>query len=267
MNAVFSKDALKGKTALVTGATGGIGRAIAKQFNSLGANLLLTGRKADLLEEIRNELDADGKSGTVATVTADLTEDGGREAVVRQASDSFGGIDILINNAGTFANALLEEVKEEELEWVMKVNFTSVVMLTRKVYEEMKRKGSGKIIQISSLSGMRGWEGGTLYASSKFALNGFTQCLAVEAAKHGVQVNAVAPGFVETDMAKRSIGAKAKRAGLSLEEMWHKMEQGLPTGRLTTPEEVAHAVAFLSIQGIDNMTGTYLRISGGGLLG
>ncbi|PTX53711.1 3-oxoacyl-[acyl-carrier protein] reductase [Melghirimyces profundicolus] len=267
MDSVFSSGALKGKTALVTGATGGIGREIAKRLRGMGANLVLTGRRGNVLKELKKELDTVEGFGDVVIVTADLTEETGRENVVRKASDSFGGTEILVNNAGAFASALLEEVKEEEMEWVMKVNFFSVVMLTQKVYEEMKRKKSGKIIQISSLSGIRGWEGGTLYASSKFAVNGFTQCLAVEAAKHGIQVNAVAPGFVETEMAREAIGAKAERAGRSLAEMWAQMEQGLPTGRLTTPEEVANAVAFLSTGAVDNMTGTYLRISGGGLLG
>ncbi|OYD06155.1 hypothetical protein CHM34_17810 [Paludifilum halophilum] len=264
---VFTPSVLKGKTAIITGATGGIGTCIAEQLRRMGANLLLTGRRESALRDIGEQLNTLQGAGGVETVAADLVEDAGRRRVVAAAKDSFGPTDILVNNAGAFAASLVEDVEEAEMERVMRVNFFSVVQLTQLVYREMKQRRSGKIIQISSLSGIRGWEGGTIYASSKFALNGFTQCLAVEAAPCGIQVNAVAPGFVETDMAKEAIGAKAERAGRSLEEMWKKTEEGLPSGRLSTPEEVAAAVGFLCTDAVDNVIGSNLRISGGGLLG
>ncbi|WP_169713822.1 SDR family NAD(P)-dependent oxidoreductase [Paludifilum halophilum] len=267
MENVFTPSVLKGKTAIITGATGGIGTCIAEQLRRMGANLLLTGRRESALRDIGEQLNTLQGAGGVETVAADLVEDAGRRRVVAAAKDSFGPTDILVNNAGAFAASLVEDVEEAEMERVMRVNFFSVVQLTQLVYREMKQRRSGKIIQISSLSGIRGWEGGTIYASSKFALNGFTQCLAVEAAPCGIQVNAVAPGFVETDMAKEAIGAKAERAGRSLEEMWKKTEEGLPSGRLSTPEEVAAAVGFLCTDAVDNVIGSNLRISGGGLLG
>ncbi|MDR6227327.1 SDR family NAD(P)-dependent oxidoreductase [Desmospora profundinema] len=266
MEPIFSKHALQGKRVIVTGATGGIGRAIARVLREMGADLLLTGRRKDALEEVAAELAEEGK-GQLAVYRADLVDALDRERLVTEARTRFGGTDILINNAGTFASALMEEVTEEELDRVMRVNVYSVMFLTQLVYREMKERRAGKIIQLSSLSGIRGWEGGTIYAASKFALNGFTQSLAVEAARHGIQVNAVAPGFVDTDMGIQAIGTKAKRSGRSLEEGWEAVEKSLPSGRLSTPEEVAACVAFLSTGAADNIIGSNLRISGGGLLG
>jgi 3-oxoacyl-[acyl-carrier protein] reductase len=267
LRSIFSSDVLQGKTVVVTGATGGIGQSIAHQLAQMGANLLLTGRNEEKLAHLKQSIQAKSGQGRIETIPADLTDAEDRDRLVKETRKALGSIDILINNAGVFAGALLEEVEKAELERVMNVNFTSVVMLTQQVYEEMRRRQSGKIINISSLSGLRGWEGGTIYASSKFALNGFTQCLAVEAAKYGIQVNAVAPGFVETEMAKEAIGVKARRAGQSLEEMWTQMEKGIPSGRLSRPEEVAAVTAFLCTDAANNIIGAHMRISGGGLLG
>lgn len=264
---MYSDTRLKEKTAIITGASGGIGIAIAKELAKMNANLVLTSRHKEGLDRLQKDLTSEEIGGNVITVPADITSEHDRNFLMETTLAEFEQMNVLVNCAGIYCTAPLEEVEENDLEKSMLVNFIGPVMLTKLVYQKMKEQRNGKIINIGSLSGLRGWQGGIPYVSSKFALTGFTQCLALEAAPYNIQVNAVAPGFVNTEMGHTAIAAKAAREGVEFSDMRYRVEQELPSGRISNPEEVAAVVAFLSSHAADNIIGSVIKISGGDLLG
>lgn len=264
--AIFSGDALKGKHALITGATGGIGRATALRIASMGAAVTITGRNAEKLNELQDELLQRLPAAQVHAVAADLVVEEDRRRLIAEAEGRNGPISLLVNNAGVYRFGTVEELSQADLEELMRINFTAAVLLTQLVYRGMKQRREGAIVNVSSLSGLRGSYGHTAYAASKFALIGFTHCLAVEAIKHNVRVNAVCPGFVDTEMGYDVIRRQAAANRVSFEEQLERTNAGIPSGRITTPEEVANAIAFLLTDAAANIVGESLKISGGAVL-
>lgn len=238
---------LSGRTALITGASGGIGSAIAKNLSQQGAHVILHGTRAGRLEELASEIGTN-----VSVVTANLSD---REAVgrlVSEAAKATGAIDILVNNAGITRDNLFMRMKDEEWDDVLEVNLTSSMLLCRSAIRAMMKARWGRIISISSIVGVTGNPGQTNYAASKAGMIGFSKSLAAEVASRGITVNVVAPGFIETPMTDDLT-----------DEQKQKLLGNVPAGRLGSSQEVAAAVSFLASEEAAYMTGATLHVNGG----
>jgi 3-oxoacyl-[acyl-carrier protein] reductase len=239
---------LSGKTALVTGASRGIGEAIARRLADCGAHVFCAARSAQRVEEIASEIT---KAGRLATgVQLDITASDVRERVRGLLEQQ--GIDILVNNAGVTEDDLFLRMKPEALTNVLRTNLDSAFHITQEVVKKMIRARWGRIINISSIVGLMGNPGQTNYAASKAALIGFTKSLALEIGSRNVTVNAVAPGFVETAMTA-SLADEARKT----------LESRIALKRLGVPDDVAYAVVFLASEQAGYITGTVLNVSGG----
>ncbi|HET7627293.1 MAG TPA: SDR family oxidoreductase [Bacillales bacterium] len=265
--AVFAKDALAGEHALITGATGGIGKETAKAVAAMGASVTITGRREEALHEVKKEIENDTRGISVYAHVCDLTDADDRERLVASAERANGFISLLVNAAGISGGTTVDELTQEEMERIMHLNYTSTVLLTQRVYRKMKKKKKGgAVVNVSSLSGLRGTYGNTAYAASKFALIGFTHAMAVEAIRDGVRVNAVCPGYVDTEMGRAAIARRAEREGRTYAEQLATVNENLPSGRVTQPEEVANAIAFLLTDAAENIVGESVKISAGSVL-
>lgn len=264
---IFSSDAFKGKHALITGATGGIGYETAKVLAQMGADVTITGRKEEMLTKLKNEIQTDYPDIKVNSVVADLTQASEREKLVQEAVKNLGPVSLLVNSAGITGGGVMGDLTQEELERVMHLNFTVPILLTQQIYLSMKKNKEGAIVNVSSLSGLRGTYGGTAYTGSKFALNGFTQSFALEAIGYGIRVNAVCPGYVDTEMGRNGIERKGKRENRSFEEQLEIENQNLPSKRISNALEVANTIAFLLSDSAENIVGETVKISGGSVMG
>ena len=239
---------LNGKSALVTGASGGIGGAIARTLHAQGAEVVISGTRREALEGLASEL-----GGRVHVLTADL---GDGESVVNLAGEAEriadGGIDILINNAGITRDGLLLRMKDEDWEQVISVNLGSGFRLARALLRGMMKRRWGRIVGISSIVGATGNPGQANYAASKAGMVGFSKALASEVANRGITVNVVAPGFIQTAMTD----------GLG-EAQRDRLLAGIPTGRLGSPDDIAAAVAYLASDEAAYVTGTTVHVNGG----
>ncbi|MBM7645901.1 3-oxoacyl-[acyl-carrier protein] reductase [Scopulibacillus daqui] len=260
---IFAKDALKGKHALVTGATGGIGSETAKLLAQMGADVTITGRRHEKLDKLAKEINEAEPHIKVFSYAADLGKEEDREKLVNAAEEALGPISLLVNNAGVLGGGPVDELEQAEMERIMHLNYTSTVLLTQLIYKTMKQRKDGAIVNVASLSGLRGTHGGTAYAASKFALIGFTHSMALEAIDHGIRVNAVCPGFVDTEMGRTSVQNKANHEQRSAAEV---IKASIPSGRITTPKEVANTIAFLLTDAAENIVGESVKISGGSVL-
>lgn len=263
---IFSKQALEGKHVLITGATGGIGYETAKVVAAMGARVTITGRNVDTLQQLMTELHTVTDEKHVFIKVADITNERERIELIKESQSQLGTISGLVNAAGVAGGATLENLDETFITDMMNLNFTSTVMLTKEIYKGMVEQKEGAIVNVSSLSGLRGTYGNISYAASKFALIGFTQSLAVEAIQSNIRVNAVCPGFVDTKMAREAIMKKAERNGLSYGEQLKEIVKGLPSGRISTPIEVANTIAYLLTEAATNIVGESLKISGGSVM-
>ncbi|HZH26284.1 MAG TPA: 3-oxoacyl-[acyl-carrier-protein] reductase [Azospirillaceae bacterium] len=239
---------LTGKTALVTGASGGIGAAIARSLHDQGATVALSGTRVAALEALAAELGGD----RVHLAPGNLGEAGGPEAVFAAAEKSMGGVDILVNNAGLTRDGLAVRMKDEDWETVLNVNLTSGFKLARAALKGMMRKRWGRIIGITSVVGVTGNPGQANYAASKAGMIGMSKALAAEVAGRGVTVNCVAPGFIETAMTD-ALNDQQREAILPR----------VPAGRLGTPGEIAGAVVYLASDEAAYVTGQTLHVNGG----
>lgn len=203
--AIFSSEVFKNQHALVTGATGGIGYETAKVLARMGADITITGRKEAILKQLKEVILSEQTQVNIDYVVADLAESSDREKLIRSAQNTFGPISLLVNSAGISGGSIVEELSQDVLERIMHLNYTVSILLSQEIYKTMKENEVGAIVNVSSLSGLRGTYGGAAYVGSKFALNGFTQSFALEAIKHNVRVNAVCPGYVDTKMGRDAI--------------------------------------------------------------
>lgn len=264
---VYSDTALDDECILVTGATGGIGKATAQLLGGMGASLVLTGRDETKLENVSATVEDSATTGRVVSYPADITEQSERGALLETARSETSGVTMLVNSAGMGGGRIpFEDLKPDRITNVMNLNYTATVLLTQAVYRRLKERNGGAIVNVSSLSGLRGTYRSIPYCASKFAVTGFTQALALEAIEHNIRVNAVSPGWVDTEMARRGIESKAKAKGRTFEEQREIEVGSLPSGRMTTPDEVANAIAFLLTPGAANIVGESVKISGGTLM-
>ncbi len=238
---------LEGKIALVTGASRGIGRAIAELLVERGATVIGTATSESGAAAISEYLGANGKGFALNVTDADSIE-----ATLKSINDEFGTIDILVNNAGITRDNLLMRMKDDEWTDIMDTNLTSIFRMSKAVLRGMMKKRSGRIINVGSVVGTMGNAGQTNYSAAKAGVIGFTKSMAREVASRGVTVNTVAPGFIETDMTK-ALNDDQRAATLAQ----------VPAGRLGDPREIASAVAFLASPEAAYITGETLHVNGG----
>lgn len=243
---------LAGHFALVTGAGGGIGRAISRRLAAGGAAVMAADLKGDRAEETAKLIREDG--GRAFAMTADVSLTTETERMVKETVSAFGGLSLLVNNAGVSAAGFLETVPDAEIERVFGVNLIGVIRLTRAAVPHLKRAGRGRIINVSSVEGIRGSGLLPVYSSTKAGLLGLTRSNAVEFARFGVTVNAICPGPIQTDMLAPLIAN---------EKVKEKTIKGVPMRRLGVPEDVAGAVAFFASDEASFITGNILVIDGG----
>lgn len=241
----------RGSTALVTGGTRGIGRAIVVAFAEAGANVGFTYRSStDAAAELVDELEAQGAD--VMSLQGDVAEMDTAQEHVDAVVDRWGGIDVLVNNAGITRDGLMLRMKEEDWDDVLDTNLKGVFNFCKAAYMPMMRQQSGSIVNISSVVGSTGNAGQTNYAASKAGIVGFSKSLAKELGGRNVNVNVVAPGYVETDMTDELD-----------EETQQSILDAVPLERLAQPEEIADAVLFLASPAADYVTGHVLHLNGG----
>jgi 3-oxoacyl-[acyl-carrier protein] reductase len=238
---------LGGKAALVTGASGGIGGAIARALHGAGAKVVLAGTRVAVLEALAAEL---GERAFAAT--ADLADPGAGDALVKATEAQAGQLDILVNNAGLTRDQLALRMKDEDWQKVIDVDLTAGFRLARAAMRGMMRRRWGRIIGIASVVGVTGNPGQANYAAAKAGMIGMSKALAAEVASRGITVNCVAPGFIATAMTE----------ALS-EEQRQRLAGVIPIGRVGTPEEVAASVLFLASDEARYVTGHTLHVNGG----
>jgi 3-oxoacyl-[acyl-carrier protein] reductase len=238
---------LQGKTALVTGATGGIGGAIAHQLHACGATIVASGTRAEKLDTLIGEL-----GERCFAVPANLSDPAAPDALVAAAGEATGGVDILINNAGLTRDNLAMRMKDEEWQEVLDVNLSSAFRLSRTVLRGMMKARWGRIVTVTSVVGAMGNPGQTNYAASKAGLTGMTKALAQEVASRGITVNCIAPGFIETPMTD-ALSDDQKAALLGR----------IPAGRLGMVDDVAACAVFLASQEASYVTGQTIHVNGG----
>lgn len=245
---------LKGKCAIVTGAAKGIGKSIALKLASLGANIVLNYRSSEKeAAEVADEIKELGVE--VLTVKADISKLDEVEGLVKAAKEKFGSVDIMVNNAGITKDTLILRMKEEDFDSVIDVNLKGVFNCMKAITPIMVRQKQGKIISISSVVGIAGNAGQVNYSASKAGIIGMTKSLAKELGSRGINVNAVAPGFIETDMTS-TLGDKVKE----------EAEKNIPLKRFGKAEDVAECVAFLASGASDYITGQVIQVDGGMLM-
>ncbi len=247
-----------GKVALVTGATSGIGEGTAKAYAECGALVMLTGRNEENGARIVGETEAEG--GAAAFVAGDVTESAFADRLVAATVERFGALNILFNNAGKFTTQPFDEITDELWHEVLDVNLNAQFYMARAAVKQMKAQGKGgAIVNMPSESGLVCYPETTLYGVSKRAVNHLTQGMAADLAGDHIRVNAVNPGDVDTPM------HYAVWSGTGLEEkVWRQMAASIvPLGRVSSIEDVANAVLYLSSDGADNVTGVLFSIDGG----
>ena len=242
---------MEGKVAIVTGGTRGIGRAIALDLAANGADVALNYRKSvDLAAELSETIRHMGRRALV--VQADVSSFDDAQAMVQQVLDEFGRLDILINNAGMNWDGVVWKMTEEQWDRVIEVDLKGTFNYTRAATPIFREQGAGKVVNITSINGLRGKFGQTNYSAAKAGVIGFTKACARDLGRYSVNVNAVAPGLIETEMVK---AAPEKVREMALAE--------IVLGRLGLPEEVAYVVTFLCTEKARHITGQVIQVDGG----
>ncbi len=238
------------RTALITGASRGIGRACALELAKAGMRVALAARQVEKLEEVAAEARATG--GEAFVVAIDMSDQSSIKEAIGKTAKEFGRIDILINNAGVTKDGLALRMKPEDWNLVLQTNLTGAFYCIQQVISPMMRERWGRIVNISSVVGEAGNAGQANYVASKAGLIGLTKSLAQELGSRNITVNAVAPGFIETDM-----------TNVLRDEQKERITQGIPLGRIGRPEEVAAAVRFLCSDEASYITGNVIDVNGG----
>ena len=248
----MEKMRFEGKVVIVTGASSGIGRSTARLFAMEGAKVVAAARRLKRLEDLRDKVAAENAPGVILPVKTDVRDPAQIEAMFDTCLKEFGHLDILVNNAGITRDGLLMRMGDDAFDRVLDVNLKGTFNTTRALTKTFMRQRGGCVINMSSVVGLMGNAGQANYAASKAGVIGLTKAVARELASRGVRVNAVAPGFVETDMTAK-LSEKVRAA----------TEEQIPLKRMARPEEVAGVVRFLASDAAAYITGEIVRVDGG----
>ena len=249
---------LEGKKALVTGGGRGIGEAVARKLASQGASVVVCGRKIAPLQKVADEI-----SGTAMVV--DLMDRAATDAFLTELQSST-AIDILVNNAGIAESAPLHKADDDMWDRMMELNATAGFRIIRALVPPMIEKGFGRVVNLASNAGVSGYGYTAAYCASKHAMVGYTRALAIDLAKTGVTINAVCPGWVDTDMVSTAVARIAGKTGRTDSEARSSLEKMTPQGRIIAPGEVAHLVASLCAEEAKGIHGQAIVIDGGQVL-
>ena len=241
---------LEGKNALITGASGGIGGAIAKSLSKMGANIVISGTREEKLQSLKSEI-----SGKCEILTCNLSDIEQVENLFAKAEEFFGSIDILVCNAGITKDNLIMRIKNEDWDDVLNINLKSTFILNKNAATKMIRRKFGRIINISSVVGVSGNPGQANYCASKAGMIGMGKSIAMDVAKRGVTINAVAPGFIATDMTE-ALNDKQKVT----------INDKIPAGKMGSVDDIASAVCYLASNEDGYVTGQTLHVNGGMLM-
>ncbi len=241
---------VEGKVAIVTGSTRGIGRAIAEELARQGARVVISGRNAELANTVAEAIRQNG--GEAIAIPADVSQMSDAQKLIQETVKHWERVDILVNNAGITRDNLLLRMSEEEWDTVLQVNLKGAFNCTKSVTRQMMKQRYGRIINITSVVGLMGNAGQANYAASKAGLIGFTKSVARELASRNITCNAVAPGYIQTDMTD-ALDDAVKEA----------LQQQIPLGRLGEPQDVARVVAFLCSDAAAYITGQVINVDGG----
>jgi NAD(P)-dependent dehydrogenase (short-subunit alcohol dehydrogenase family) len=251
---------MSGRHALVTGASRGIGAAIAAALAAEGVRVSLVGRDAARLREVATEI---GGADRAVPIVADITQAGSVREAFATARQRLGPVHVLVNNAGQAASAKFTDTDEALWNRLIGVNLTGTYLCTREAVPDMLQAGFGRIINIASIAGLRGAPYISAYAASKHAVIGLTRSLALEYATRNITVNAVCPGYTDTDMVRQAIGNIMTKTGRSESEALSSLTATNPQRRLIAPAEVSNAVLWLCRPGTESVTGQSIVIAGG----
>jgi NAD(P)-dependent dehydrogenase (short-subunit alcohol dehydrogenase family) len=254
----MTRPALEGRHALVTGGGRGIGAAIAARLAAEGARVTLVARTEVQLEEVATAL-GDRAQG----VCADVTDAASVGSAFERAAKAFGPVDILVNNAGQARSGLMHRAPDELWGDMLAVNLTGVYHGIRAALPAMLERGFGRIVNVASTAGLRGYPFVAAYCAAKHGVIGLTRALALELAQRNITVNAVCPGYTETGLVEDAIANIRKLTGRSPEQAREALVRGNPQGRLVQPAEVANAVLWLCLPGAESVTGQSIAIAGG----
>lgn len=250
-------DELRAKHAVVTGGGTGIGAAIATLLSQRGAKVTLIGRRLDVLQKQAQQLT------NAQAISCDLTQPTAAAAAFADAIAVFGPVDILINNAGRADTAPFHKLDQQQWRSVLDVNLNAVFTCMQLAYPQMKTRGWGRIINIASTAALKGYAYVSAYCAAKHAVVGLTKSVALEAARSGVTVNAICPGYTDTDIVANAVQAIAAKTGRTVEQALQEFTSSNPQGRLIQPAEVASAVLWLCLPGSESITGQSIAIAGG----
>ncbi len=256
----FFHPALVGKHALVTGGATGIGLAIAQALLAQGVKVTISGRTESALQAAVNSLH---ENGQIAYVCMDVSDSASVAAGFRAAVDEFGTIDILINNAGQASSAPFLKTTEAQWQQMLAVNLTGTFLCTQQALPAMLTQSWGRIVNVASTAGLKGYAYVAAYAAAKHGVIGLTKSLALEVAQKGVTVNAVCPGYTETDIVREAIANIMAKTGRTEEQARAELAAGNPQKRLIQPEEVADAVLWLCSPASASQNGQSIAVAGG----
>lgn len=242
--------ALDGKIALITGGTGGIGKAICKRLSNMGARVVSTYLGENKARDMQTEMEAQGCD--VAIYRCDVSDFEQCQALAASIENDLGPVDILVNNAGITRDTAMKKMQAEQWQQVINTNLNSVFNVTRPIIESMLERQTGRVINISSINGQKGQFGQTNYSAAKAGIHGFTMALAQEVARKGITVNTVSPGYIATEMVMAVP-----------EDIRNQIIAQIPVGRLGKPEEIAALVGFLATDDAAFITGANLAANGG----
>ncbi len=262
---LFESKPLQGQHALITGGSRGIGAATSNALAALGASITLLARDVGKLklqsDHLQHEFDA-----KVFYASADMTSEDDIADSFAQSVDANGPVDILVNNAGIGKSAPFHKMDLDFWQATLDLNLTGTFLCTKQVFDGMRERGYGRIVNIASTVGLRGYAYITAYTASKHAVVGLTRSLALEVVKKGVTVNAVCPGYTETDLVAEAIDNIVDASGRDGSEVKSEIENMSPMGRMVTPEEVAESVAWLCLPSSASITGQAIVVAGGSVM-